>query len=48
MTVSQVALGVCVAPLALSAAFAGVLFYDGKSVADVEVKAAHTLAELRI
>ncbi len=46
MTTCQVALGVCVAPLALSAAFTGVLYYDGKGVADVEVRAAHTVAEL--
>jgi hypothetical protein len=38
LTVKQVALGVCVAPLAISTAFTGVLFYDGKSAADVQVK----------
>lgn len=37
MTLKQVALGVCVAPLAISTAFTGVLFYDGKSVADMQV-----------
>lgn len=35
---AQVALGVCVAPLAISTAFTGVLFYDGKGAADVQVK----------
>lgn len=35
---SKVALGVCVAPLAISTAFTGVLFYDGKGAADVQAK----------
>ena len=33
----KVLLGVCVAPLAISTAFSGVLFFDGRSLADTQV-----------
>ena len=37
MTVRQVALGVSVAPFAISTAFSCVLFFDGKSAEDMQV-----------
>ncbi len=38
LSTTQVALGVCVAPLALTTAFTGILFYDGASTAAMQVQ----------